>query len=239
VEQSEEQMTMRIEGTYTLPGTSDHVFAALTSAEQLGRALPDCERLIQLGPASPDGAVSFQARLRAMPGSGPVTATVTAVAARRPAHLRLKLHGRTQSGPITGSGVVDLVEQEDYTILAYVWDVEVGDIAAERQRAMRDAAHQYIRVVCERLGSALRTDAEREPRAAASVAAMREGEMLEVTTPRGKIVKLPATTSAPPLSAAGSAWVQRAAWMTTGMLIGVTTIGLLMGLGRWFNDHER
>jgi hypothetical protein len=33
--------------------------------------------------------------------------------------------------------------------------------------------------------------------------------------------------------------MQRAAWVATGMLIGVTTIGLLMGLGRWFNDHER
>jgi uncharacterized protein len=173
VEQSEEQMTMRIEGTYTFPGASDRVFVALTSAEQLARTLPGCERLIQLGPASPDGAVSFQARLRAMPDSGPVTTTVTAVAARRPAHLRLKLHGRTESGPITGSGVVDLVEQEDYTILAYVWDVEVGEIAAERQRTMRDTAHQYIRTVCERLGSALRADAERESRAA-PVAAMRD-----------------------------------------------------------------
>lgn len=230
---------MRIEGTYTFPGTSDRVFAALTNADELGRVLPGCERLIQMGPPSPDGAVSLQARLRATPGGGPVTMTATAVAARRPAHLRLELRGRTESGPVTGSGLVDLVAQEDYTVVAYVWDVDMGgDIAPERQRAMREAAQQYIRVVCERLARALRAEVEQAANVA-PIATVREGKTLEVTTPRGKIVKLPAASGASPLSPAAAAWVQRAAWMTTGMLIGVSVIGLLMALGRWLNGHER
>lgn len=238
VERSEEMMTMRIEGTYTFPGTIERVFAALTNADQLGRVLPGCERLIQMGPASPDGAASFQGRLRPEPEGGPVTLMATAVSARRPANLRLELRGRTEGGPITGSGLVDLVAQEDYTVVAYVWDVELlGDIAPERQRAMRDATRQYIRVVCERLAIALRTEAEQAALAAVTSAVDHEGETLEVTTPRGKIVKLPAVASVPSLSP--GAWMQRAAWMTTGMLIGISAIGLLTALGRWLNDHER
>lgn len=230
---------MRIEGTYTFPGTSGRVFAALTDADELGRALPGCERLIQLGPASPDGAVSLQARLRAAHGGGPVTMTATAVAARRPAHLRLELRGRTESGPVTGSGVVDLVAQEDYALVTYVWDMDLGgDIAPERQRAMREATRQYIGAVCEQLARTLRAESERAVKIASSATA-RERKTLEVTTPRGKIVKLPASSGTSSLSPAAAAWVQRAAWMTTGMLIGVSAIGLLMALGRWLNGHER
>lgn len=223
---------MRIEGTYTFAGTIERVYAALTNAERLGGVLPGCERLIQLGPSSSDGAVSFQARLRAAPESGPVTMTATAVAARRPAHLRLELRGRTASGPVTGSGLVDLVAQDEHTIAAYVWDVEVSEGALERQRAMREAAQRYIREVCERLAKTLLSEAEAEAEAG-------EVAMLEVQTPRGKIVTLPAGMGALAREPAATGWAQRVAWMTTGMLIGVSAIGLLAALGRWLHDHER
>ena len=245
MEWSEEKTTMRIEGTYTFRGASDRVFAALMNADQLGRILPGCERLIQLGPASRDGAAAFEARLRARPGDAPVTMTATAVAARAPAHLRLELRGRVGSGPVTGSGVIDLVAQEDHTIVAYVWDVDTGDLVPEQQRAMREAARQYIGAVCERLASALLVEIEQETRATTATTMVAtptttDGDetVLEVTTPRGKIVKLPAA-SASPLTPAASAWAQRMAWMTTGMLIGVSAIGLLSALSRWLNEHER
>ncbi|MGH2517302.1 MAG: hypothetical protein ACRDHP_16760, partial [Ktedonobacterales bacterium] len=238
VERNEEKKAMRIEGTYTFSGMIDRVFAALTNAERLRQVLPGCERLVQLGPASPDGAASFQMRLRAAPGGGPVTMTATEVAARRPAHLRLELRGRTASGPVTGSGLVDLVAQDEYTIAAYVWDVDVGEVAPERQRAMREATQRYIRDACERLVQTLHAETERETRAGLGPAA--RGDMaLEVTTPRGKIAKLPARAGTSSRAPAVSEWAQRAVWMTTGMLIGVSAIGLLVALGRWLNDHER
>jgi len=229
---------MRIEGTYTCPGTIERAFAALTNADQLARMLPGCERLIQLGPLLPDGAASFQVRAHATPAGSLVTMTATAVAARWPVHLRLELRGRTGSDPITGSGLIDLVAQEGYTLLAYVWDVDAGAIAPERQRAMRETARQYVREVCERLAGILLAEAE-QAAGVTPITALRDDKTLEVTTPRGKIVKLPAASGRSPLSPVAAAWMQRAAWMTTGMLIGVSAIGLLMAFGRWLNDHEQ
>lgn len=229
---------MRIEGTYTFPGAIDRVFMALTDAEQLRHILPGCERLIQLGPAEPDGAISFEARIQCAPDGKPVTMTATAVAARRPAHLRLGLRGRTPRGHLAGSGLIDLVEQDEFTVLAYLWDFDVDAIASEARQPMQEAARQYIRAACEQLAHTLQAEVMSAARAAPGATSDEEGR-LDVTTPRGRIVRLPATSRLSPLSLTTGAWVQRVAWMSTGMLIGISAIGLLMGFARWFNEHER
>lgn len=234
MERIEGNDSMRIEGTYTFPGAIERVFTTLTNAEQLRGILPGCERVIQLGPTGLDGAVSFEARIQSAPDGKPVTMTATAVAARRPAHLRLELHGRTPRGRITGTGLIDLVAQEDFTLLAYVWNLDMDSISSAQQHAARDAAWEYIRASCERLTGALRVEAASISRASPLPTgnAMDEGEVM---TPRGKIVRLRAM----PQATAAGAWIQRAAWMTTGIFIGISAIGLLMGLARWFSDRER
>jgi len=49
---------MRVEGGQTIAGTVEEVFAALLDADTLARAIPGCERLIQLGPPGAGGAGS-------------------------------------------------------------------------------------------------------------------------------------------------------------------------------------
>lgn len=238
VERNEGNKTVQIEGTYTFPGEIDRVFAALTDADQLRHLLPGCQRLIQLGPAAPDGAIAFEARLKIEPDGGVATMTMTAVAARHPTHLRLRFHGRMPGGPIAGGGVIDLVAQDDFTLLAYVWEPEVTGVSSERQRTMRDAAQRYIRVVCERLASTL-SAARAQTDRPAPARMVSNADVSQVTTPRGRIVRLTRMPGAAPLPASATMWAQRVAWMTTGVLIGVSAIGLLMGLARWLNDHER
>lgn len=235
MEQIEENDSMRIEGTYTFPGAIERVFTALTDAERLRSVLPGCERVIQLGPPEPDGAVAFEARIRSAPDGKPVTMTAMAVAVRRPAHLRLELHGRTPRGRFTGTGLIDLVAQDDFTLLAFVWDLDADSNPAAEQRSAREAVREYIRASCERLAAALRAEAESFSRASPVSRGNAAGDV-EVTTPRGKIVRLRA---APQSTTAANVWIQRVAWMTTGMLLGVSAIGLLMGLARWFSDRER
>ena len=55
---------MRVEGTYTFPGAIGQVFAALINPDALARAIPGCERFIQLGPTTSQEETAYEARLR-------------------------------------------------------------------------------------------------------------------------------------------------------------------------------
>lgn len=234
---------MRIEGTYTFPAAIERIFAALTEPDQIGRALPGCERLIQLGPAATDGAASFEVRLRPAPDAGIYTFRINGVAARRPAHLRLELRGRGPHGPLMGSGLIDLVAQDEFTVGAYVFDlVSDQDEAGVRQvgaRVAQMAGQQYARTVCERLAESLRPERPTEG-ATEAVPSRRSAHMRVVArgvrTPQGRILTLPAAPSASPLSAHANAWIERIGWMATGMVMGMAALGLLVAISRWLGD---
>ena len=242
---------MRIEGTYTFPAAIERVFAALADAEALGRALPGCERLIQFGPAAEDGAASFEARLRPQAvsgaGAGVYTVRFTGVAARRPAHVRLELRGRGPQGPVMGSGLIDLVGHEGYTVGAYVFDVETAGVLEERGREALAAGQRVARATCERLSEGLRLEAGDDEGAGVgkrgAVAGAADGEARlrvvarGVRTARGRIVTLPAAPSVSPLSANADAWMERISWMATGMVIGMVGLGLLVAVSRWLGER--
>lgn len=232
---------MRIEGTYTFPAAIEWVFAALADPEALDHMLPGCERLIQFGPAATDGAASFEARLRPAPEAGIYTIRITGVAARRPAHLRLALRGRGPLGPLTGSGLIDLVAQDDFTIGAYVFDVDVTGVPEERVREARAAGHRFARTACERLAGALRPEhvekGEPERVPSGSMAAHQRIVARGVRTARGRIIALPAAPSVSPLSANADAWIERISWMATGMVMGMAALGLLVAVSRWLGEQ--
>ena len=225
---------MRIEGTYTFPGPIERVFSALLDPEALKRGLPGCERIVQFGPPAADGAASFEARVRPDRDAGVYTLRISGVVARRPAHLRVELRGRGPQGPVTGAGRIDLVAQDEFTIGAYVFDVET------EAREAQAAGQRFARLTCEQLAETIRPTQDSE-RAAETPLASPERRVVArgIRTPRGRIVALPATPSLSPLSANADAWMERLGWMAAGMALGMAALGLLAAASRWMGGHDQ
>lgn len=258
---------MRIEGTYTFPATIERVFAALMDPDVLGRALPGCERILQFGPAAADGASSFEVRLRPEPGAGVYTVRIIGVAARRPAHLRVDVRGRGPQGLVTGSGLIDLVAQDEFTVGAYVFDVAaalpfanqrtaehepaeqgsghrstIAGVPEGRAREAVGTAQRFARATCERLADVLRpiSGDEQEDAGVRKDAALERSVRggLLARTKRGRIVAMPPAPSVSPLSANADAWMERVGWMATGMVLGMVGLGLLVGLSRLLGRRD-
>lgn len=243
---------MRIEGSYTVPGRIERVYEALLDPMLLGRILPGCERLIQMGPPAADGTVTFEARMRPATDVAPVTVTLDVAPKRRPARLEFSLRGQGAGVSLTGRGGIDLVEDGQHSIAGYAIEIVPAGDTSLVPRA--EAVQAQARAACERLAQALvaqrlLTEYDREeqggasavaPAAAPAPTAAAEGAGLAIRTPRGRIVALPAGGRAGNgalQTLRTNAWAQRAAWMGAGLVLGVTVIGLLLALGRWLSDH--
>ncbi|HKV84346.1 MAG TPA: hypothetical protein VJN88_07305 [Ktedonobacterales bacterium] len=224
---------MRIEGTYTFPATSERVFAALTQVESLCEALPGCERLIQLGPADADGGVTVEARVHGETATRTTAVTIQTRAARHPAHLQLVIHGYGPHGTFRGSGRIDLVGQENYTIVAYVWDLTLdAATSADQQRAAHLAGERYARGFCEQLSGRLLEHGSTDS------AQHDEPVVIEAPTARGRIVALRQRAPAPALAFRASVWTQRALWMGTGFVLGIGAIGLTLNVMRRIGEQD-
>jgi carbon monoxide dehydrogenase subunit G len=236
---------MRIEGSYTIPGRIERVYEALLDPTLMGRILPGCERLIQMGPPAADGVVTFEARMRPAEDVLPVTVTLDVVPKRRPARLEFSLRGQGAGVRLMGRGGIDLVEDALHTIAGYAIEiVPVGDTTVIPQA---EAVQALARVACERLSHALVArglldDGAAEEQGGVSIGADPVGRRvgLAIRTPRGRIVALPA--KAPAASGSlrtlrTSEWAQRATWMGAGMVLGMSVIGLMLVLGRWLSNQ--
>ena len=149
---------MRVEGGQTVAGEAAGVFAALLDADALARAIPGCERLIQLGPPGAGGAVAFEARVRAAGAVSTVSIHVTA--ARPPAYLRVELRGAGPGNAFSARGAVDLVPRDGHTALAYAFDVEATGAASVSAEACR----QIAETIRERISTNVRATHAGEPK---------------------------------------------------------------------------
>ncbi len=233
---------MRIEGTYTFPTTIDRVFAALLSPDVLKSTIPGCQRIIQLGPVTPAGSVTFEARIQSE-RDGPATLTFTTTGLRPPSHLQMEITGYAAGARLSGHtliDLVDLVEQGNHTLGAYV-------LTLPAPGGSPDATHQGITAFCEQLADYLYTErlksettispaeaekVSREP--LADPAPMRSARV------NGQIMALPGRWSLGRLVRPESSqtWRHRALWMGTGMLIGISVLSIADLLVRWLGDHE-
>lgn len=221
---------MRVEGTYTFPGDIERVFAALTNPDALARAIPGCERFIQFGPTSADGDTTYETRLRLGQNRHPYTVTLRVKAARRPAYLKLDVHGHGPTGPMSGSGSLDLVQQDSHTVVAYRFTFngaelpEVGDTPSQ-------PASFIARATCAHLADEIyaETDDDLVWLPGSSAAAD------DIMTPRGRIVTSLAARRAAqqPL-----AWTERAIWMSAGLAMGLGAIALTVGIVRRFGSRD-
>jgi carbon monoxide dehydrogenase subunit G len=219
---------MRVEGAYTFPGGIERVFAALTNPDALARAIPGCERFIQFGPANDDSETAYETRLRLGPNRQAYTITLRAKAVRRPAYLKLDLRGYGPSGAITGSGSLDLVEQDDHTVVAYRFTFngaelpEVGDTPSQ-------SASFIARATCAHLADEIYAESEDQ------LVWLPGDGVADIITPRGRIVTSVSSHSdaQKPL-----AWTERAIWMTAGLAMGLSAIALTVGIVRRFGSHD-
>lgn len=221
---------MRVEGAYTFPGGIERVFAALTNPDALARAIPGCERFIQFGPANDDSETVYETRLRLGPNRQAYTVNLRVKPVRRPAYLKLDLRGYGSSGAITGSGSLDLVEQDNHTVVAYRFTFngaelpEVGDTPSQ-------SASFIARATCAHLADEIYAESDDE---LAWLPGPGEGAA-NIVTPRGRIVTSVASRSAAqqPL-----AWTERAIWMSAGLAMGLSAIALTVGIVRRFGSHD-
>jgi carbon monoxide dehydrogenase subunit G len=197
--------SMRIEGSYTVPVTAERVYAALMTPALLTRAIPGCERLIQLGPSDAEGDASFEARVRAEASVCVVSLHVRG--GRQHNRVELSLRASGAEGAYTGHGSITLVRHVGQTLLSYsiFVDGRAGSVS------LPEATLQEVaRRCCDGLAEVLAEPAEPDGGA-------REVALAQVAN----------------AGRAGFGWIgQRAVWMTGGLLVGVAALGLLSGLAR-------
>lgn len=227
---------MRVEGTYTFPGATQRVFATLTNPDALARALPGCERLIQLGPATDQGLTIYEARLRLGQRRQPYTIRARVTASRQPDYLRLELHGVGPSGPIDGEGSLDLVEQNAHTLAAYRLMLSGPDLVTPNDSASR-VGGLIAQTTCERLADAIYDSAQSESlwlpgSALAHNQANADALATAESAPHAARVRRKANQ----LSAPG--WGERAIWLGAGLALGLSAIALTLAVVRRISDHE-
>lgn len=221
---------MRVESAYTFPGGIERVYATLTNPDALARAIPGCERFIQLGPARANGDTTYEMRLRAGLGQQAYAVRLDVRAARRPAYLKLEINGRGPSGSITGTGSLDFVGQEDHTVVAYRFMIG-GAGAVETSDSPSQAADSAARAACAHLADEIFAQGNDAMVRAPDDAAYSS----RLANVRGRIQSNMRVqrVAQPPL-----AWTERAIWMSAGLAMGLGVIALTVGIVRWLGGRD-
>ena len=223
------QGSMRIEGTYTFTASAERVFGALENTDVLRQVIPGCERMIQLGPADDAGGYRFEARVRPGAETGVYTTTGAVERARKPSHLTLSLRAHGPAGAIPLHGTLDLVAQDERTIAAYAWDVDLTGLGPDINGDLLPVAERYAREICERVAASLRADRPEHNGMAEAL------PLLRADSARGKIVLLPPEPPATLVSRL-SPTTRGVLWTAAGLAAGVAVIAgavsLMRRLGR-------
>jgi carbon monoxide dehydrogenase subunit G len=215
-----EAQVMRIEGTQIVLAPIEQVFETFINPDAVRGSIPGCERLMQFGPAEPDGALHWEARGHLGPGAAVYTATMVLTPVRAPARLEIDLRGQGPHGPATARGSLDFVAQDDHTVVAYVWNLRANDLpAGQRQQLETSAGAQFVQTVCEGLASAI-------PGNATGRATLEEAlPVLRAATARGKIVLLPVEDNASATTHLRTL-ILRAGLVGAGLVVGLAAIAL-------------
>jgi uncharacterized protein len=147
---------MKIEGTQEVRAACERVYEVLLDPEVLMRCIPGCEKLEQTGENS------FSATLRTGVGSikGVFTGQVRLEDMQPPSHYRMVIEGKGQPGFIKGAGNLDLEEVDDFTLVKYEGDAQIGGtLASVGQRMVQAAA----KMMAAQFFAAIEVEAQRDP----------------------------------------------------------------------------
>lgn len=149
---------MRIEESFTVAAPGERVYEGLLSSEVLGRAIPDCERLTQMGPTEADGTVTFEARVQSEGAFWTVAAQLRG--GRRRDRVEVALEALGPAGSYEGSGALTLGRVNGKTQVACELSIEGDGVSEERVR-------EVVESLCSGLEAALDGAAESDGHAGA------------------------------------------------------------------------
>ena len=140
---------MRIEGSYSLHGSPEKVYAALMDAAVLVECLPGCQQLVAAG----EGVYDMKMKVALAALSGDFTGKVIMDELVPPSSYRLRVEGAGRIGFLNGQGELRLSAADPATTLVtYQGDVHTGGtIAAVGQRLVDTTARMMIRRFFEKL----------------------------------------------------------------------------------------
>jgi hypothetical protein len=240
---------VRIDGSYLFPAPAERLFATLLKPGMLARTIQGAERIIQLGPLDDEG-VAFKAWIRGSEGLAVLTLRFTSI--RRPESLRLAISGHLPGGRIQGSGVLDLVAQDNtHTRGAYALTLETPEDALDVA-----SAQAFARTICERLAGLVYTPplevapaaAEAETPAPAPAPApaptptpttAAQAAPHSFVTPLGRIAALPMMARAHGDDGHNvTTWTERMLWMGAGLALGLAAVSLILAVAQRFNGND-
>jgi carbon monoxide dehydrogenase subunit G len=203
---------MRIEGSYTVAAPTGQVYDTLMTPRALGRTIPGCERLIQLGPPDAEGGSSFEARVRA--DTGMWTISLRAHGGRQHNRVEFAMRASGFVGSCTGRGSITLVRHAGQTLLSYSAAIE------DAQAMLTEEALQHVALRCgEGLALALAEAAD-------------PGGGMRTSGDADHVL----ATSAEQMGIRRIG--RRAAWMASGLLVGVAVVALVSSLARRLAARE-
>jgi uncharacterized protein len=128
---------MKVEGSHTIKAPRESLYQLLIDPEILQRCVPGCQSLEAAG----DG--SYKMTLKAGVGSikGVFTGSIKLDEMREPEHYKMIVDAKGPPGFLKGEGSIDLIEQDEETLINYSGDVTVGGtIAGVGQRMVQSTA---------------------------------------------------------------------------------------------------
>lgn len=145
---------MKINGSHTLQGSPETIYASLMDPAVLAQCLPGCQELAAAG----DGIYNMKMKVAIASISGDFTGKVAMENLVPPASYRLRVEGAGRIGFVKGQGEISLSAVDaDFTLVGYEGEVHTGGtIAAVGQRLVDTTARMMIRRFFEKLDSVMR-----------------------------------------------------------------------------------
>jgi hypothetical protein len=128
---------MKIEGTHRLAAPRETVWQLLTDPLVLKRCTPGCEQLDLISEHT------YAARLNVGIGAvkGQYTGQIRLGEMQPPAHFKMVVEGKGSQGFVKGTGILDLEQDADVTIVKYQGEVQLGGpLAAVGQRMLQSSS---------------------------------------------------------------------------------------------------
>jgi uncharacterized protein len=144
---------VHIEGSYSLQGSPETVYALLMNPAVLADCLPGCQQLV----AAADGTYNMKMKVALAALSGDFIGKVAMEDLVPPASYRLRVEGAGRIGFLNGQGELRLSSVDaGSTLVTYQGEVHTGGtIAAVGQRLVDSTARMMIRRFFERLDTIL------------------------------------------------------------------------------------
>ncbi len=140
---------MKLEGKYKFQASQEKVWAAFTSPQSLQKAIPGCESLLEYEPQK------FNAHLKiGIPAvKGSYTGKFAIVNPEPPLKCRLVGEGSGTPGFIKADTSIELTTENNFTVVNYQGDVQVGGlIAGIGQRMIGGIAKMMLKQFFKKMG---------------------------------------------------------------------------------------